>query len=112
MYGIIALHFFDWYSKHLITPIGLEVAPDFVELLPEIAHHFAGAAHIRQFALEFVKRQLASYYLVFRGHRRGLSCLRVVSQHQQTSFHAVRPPRTGRTDTYGPRPAPSVAYVR
>jgi hypothetical protein len=38
--------------------------------------------------------------------------LRVVSQRHQTRFHAVRPPRTGRADSCGPRPVPSVAYVR
>ena len=75
-----------------IRPIGLEVPPDLVQMLPGIAHHFAGAAHIRQFAGEFEQRQLASCYLVFRGHRRGLSCLRVVSQRHQTRFHTVRPP--------------------
>jgi hypothetical protein len=82
-------------SDQTIRPIGLEVPSDCVELLPEIAHHPAGAAHIRQFSGDFERRQLASCYLVFRSHRRGLSCLRVVSQRHQTRFHAVRPPRTG-----------------
>ena len=41
-----------------------------------------------------------------------LSCLRVMSQRHQTRFHAVRPPRTGRADSYGPRPVLSVASVR
>ena len=95
-----------------VRAVGLEVPPDFIELLSGIAHHFAGAAHIRQFAGDFEQRQLASFYLVFRGHLRSLSCLRVVSQRHQTRFHAVRRPRTGRADFYGPRPVPSVAYVR
>jgi hypothetical protein len=54
-----------------IRPIGLEVPPDFIELLPGIADQLAGVV---------------------------LPCL--------------RPPRTGRADSYGPRPVPSVAYVR
>ena len=41
-----------------------------------------------------------------------LSCLRVVSQRHQTRFHAVRSPRTGRADSYGPRPVLSVTSVR
>jgi hypothetical protein len=36
-----------------IRPISLEVPPDFVELLPGTAHHFAGTAHIRQFGGDF-----------------------------------------------------------
>jgi hypothetical protein len=50
--------------------IGLEVAPDLVELLAGIAHHLAGAADIGKFALKVEQRQLATCYLVLRGHVR------------------------------------------
>ena len=54
-----------------IRPIGLEVPPDFIELLPGIADQLAGVV---------------------------LPCL--------------RPPRTGRADSLGPRPVLSVDTVR
>lgn len=36
-----------------IAPIGLEIPPYFLDLLPGIAHHFAGLADIRQILGEF-----------------------------------------------------------
>jgi hypothetical protein len=50
--------------------IGLEIAPDLVELLARIAHHLAGAGHIGKFAREIEQRQLATCYLILRGHVR------------------------------------------
>jgi hypothetical protein len=38
--------------------------------------------------------------------------LRVVPQRHQILYHAVRPPRTGRADSYGPRQVLPVASVK
>jgi hypothetical protein len=38
--------------------------------------------------------------------------LRVVSQRHQIRYHAVRPPRTRRADSYGPRQVLPVASVK
>ena len=51
-----------------VGPIGLEVAPDLVELLAGVAHHLAGAADVGELRGEFEQRELAACYLVLRGH--------------------------------------------
>jgi hypothetical protein len=48
--------------------IGLEVAPDLVKLLARIAHDLAGLADVGQLASQFEQAQLASCYLLLRGH--------------------------------------------
>jgi len=49
-------------------PVGLEVAPDLVELLARIAHQLAGLGHVVQVRRQFEQGELASCYLVLRGH--------------------------------------------
>ncbi len=74
-----------------VGAIGLEVAPDLVELLAAVAHHLAGPADVAEFLGEFEQAQLAPCYLLFRGHvalRVGGRCC---SQHHQT------PPEGGMT---------------
>jgi hypothetical protein len=51
-----------------VRAVSLEVAPDLVELLTGIAHHFAGFGHIGKFGSKFQQRQLAPCYLLDRGH--------------------------------------------
>ena len=48
--------------------VGLEVTTDLVKLLARVPHYLAGAAHVVQLLGELQQRQLASCYLVLRGH--------------------------------------------
>ena len=48
--------------------IGLEVAPDLVELLAGIARDLAGSGYIGKFRSKVEQRKLAPCYLVHRGH--------------------------------------------
>ena len=47
---------------------GLEVPADLVELLPAVAHHPAGLAHVAQIGGKFQQAQFAACYLLVRGH--------------------------------------------
>lgn len=53
--------------------VGLEVAPDFVELVAGTSHHLAGVGVVVEFAGQLEKRQLASRYFV--GGRGHVDCL-------------------------------------
>src|SRR5579883_2996737 len=48
--------------------IGLEVAPDLVELLPATAHHPAVLADVAEIARKLQQAELATCYLLLRGH--------------------------------------------
>ena len=48
--------------------IGLEIAPDLVELLTGITHHLAGSGDIGEFCGKFEQTELAPCHLVLRGH--------------------------------------------
>jgi hypothetical protein len=61
-----------------VRAVGLEVAPDLVELLAAVADHLAGLRDVAEVGRQFEQAELAPCYLLFRGHvalRRGLMLL-------------------------------------
>ena len=51
-----------------VGAVGLEVATDLVELLPAVDHHLTGFGDIAEVGGQLQQRQLASCYLLLRGH--------------------------------------------
>jgi hypothetical protein len=79
--------------------IGLEVAPDLVELLARVAHQPAGLRNVVQILCKIEQGKLATCYLVLRGHvvSVGLMSVVVTSSKPPTERHGHTFKRTRST---------------
>lgn len=69
-----------WLVEQPVGSVGLEVAPDLVELLPAVTHDPARLADVAQIGRKLQQAELAPCYLGLRGHIVLRSRLDVASQ--------------------------------